>query len=292
MDFAEAIKERIGRQRTALESIRAKRMTAPPEKLVVQLVPKSDDVSKLIESGGYNPRLQLTLKSTKSIAGVVNHISKKWVGTDGKCLSPFPIRLYPIEKRAGHCGWGAEDSETLLLGIFQTFGCPQAVRFEYSWPEVVIPMGFADSVFENEEDTLSDLALLQQQKNQGVEITIVSAPVPIQPVATLPINTVAPLAVPAAQQQPIFDPSAFSGFASPMPALMMSTTTLLAPAVIQQLSTPIATSETWEESYGYEPSSVEELSTTDCPADFYTPYLPTQTQGQVASQSYYDATFY
>jgi hypothetical protein len=121
--------------------LRTKRLPAP-EKVILQLLPRDEQSSDLIAQAGFNPKLQLTLKATKPIASVVEHVSKKWVTDSGACVAPFPIRLYPFGNSRTHRGWGIEDADVSLLTIYHSTGCPTAIKFEYAWPES--PSAFAD----------------------------------------------------------------------------------------------------------------------------------------------------
>lgn len=75
-EFAEAIKERIVKQSKAVEDMRAKRLPSP-EKLVIHLSPKTDEIGKSLVQAGYNPKLQITKKSKKPIGDIVDYLRKK-----------------------------------------------------------------------------------------------------------------------------------------------------------------------------------------------------------------------
>jgi len=120
-------------------------------------------------------------------------------------------------------------------------------------------MGFTDNTaagFENEEDTLSDLALLQQQKLQAPSTTE-CLPRPTQVVASsmaLPVTMPVTMPTVSVVSQAIFDPSSFANFTNTIPTLLMSTSLLMptpAPQPIS-MSSPSSGSESWDEpSYGY-----------------------------------------
>lgn len=130
IEFAEAIKERILRQRQELDTMRSKRHPTP-EKLTIQLVPSSEEVATRLVSAGHNPKLQLTLKSKKSMASIVEHLNSKWTSPGGNPLSDTPLRLYFPDKLGQ--GYGAESQEVTILSVFHAMNCPAICRLEYNW---------------------------------------------------------------------------------------------------------------------------------------------------------------
>jgi hypothetical protein len=133
LDFANAVKERIIKQRKALDIMRSKRLPTP-EKLIVQLTPRTAEFGDVISRAGFNPKLQITLKSKKTIASLIEHLTKKWSrNVEGRLVSvvPAPIRLYP-QFKPHHPGWGVEDDRTVLY-LYHTLGCPPVCKLEYAW---------------------------------------------------------------------------------------------------------------------------------------------------------------
>jgi len=117
-----------------------------PEKITLQLKPKSITVSESLKRSGYNTVINLTFKPTKSIASIIQHLQKKWVrvinGIETSIASSF-IRLYPCLKpeQEGNTilspaelerGWGIESGVTVLQ-IYQQLGFPQPFQLQYWW---------------------------------------------------------------------------------------------------------------------------------------------------------------
>lgn len=103
-----------------------------PEKLTVQLVPSNDEVSARLVSAGHNPKLQLTLKSKKSMASIVEHLNSKWTAPGGAALSDTPLRLY-VPDKVGHIGYGVDSQEVTIVSVFHAMNCPAICRLEYNW---------------------------------------------------------------------------------------------------------------------------------------------------------------
>lgn len=102
-----------------------------PEKLTIQLVPSSEEVASRLVSAGHNPKLQLTLKSKKSMASIVEHLNSKWTAPGGVTLSDTPLRLYVPDKLGQ--GYGNEAQEVTILSVFHAMNCPAICRLEYNW---------------------------------------------------------------------------------------------------------------------------------------------------------------
>lgn len=130
IEFAEAIKDRILRQRQELDTMRSKRHPTP-EKLTIQLVPSSEEVASRLVSAGHNPKLQLTLKSKKSMASIIEHLNSKWTAPTGTTLSDTPLRLYVPDKLGQ--GYGVEAQDVTILSVFHAMNCPAICRLEYNW---------------------------------------------------------------------------------------------------------------------------------------------------------------
>eukprot|EP01122_Echinamoeba_exundans_P009015 TRINITY_DN308_c0_g2_i1.p2 TRINITY_DN308_c0_g2~~TRINITY_DN308_c0_g2_i1.p2 ORF type:complete len:564 (-),score=168.08 TRINITY_DN308_c0_g2_i1:2084-3775(-) len=145
MEFAQALKDRIFEQKApapvAAAPARNARAAEPaplapsPEKVVIQLVPKSTDISEAVAEAGFNPRLQLTFKSKRSIANIVDHVTKKWVHADGMSVAKgSPIRLCTLgQSNVSGWDWGMEDGQPTILEIYQNMGCPPTIKLEYYW---------------------------------------------------------------------------------------------------------------------------------------------------------------
>lgn len=131
IEFADAIKGRILRQRQELDAMRSKRHPTP-EKLTIQLVPSTEEVASLLLQAGHNPKLQLTLKSKKTMASIVEHLNSKWTAQNGGPICDTPLRLYIPDKLA-HSGYGAESHDVTILSVFHAMNCPTICRLEYSW---------------------------------------------------------------------------------------------------------------------------------------------------------------
>lgn len=105
-----------------------------PEKVIIQLVPASEDVASQLAEAGFNPRLQLTFKSKRPISAIVEHVTKKWVDSLGESVAPNPIRLSPLGRsQDSGASWGIDDVEVSILSVYQTLGAPPAIKLEYSW---------------------------------------------------------------------------------------------------------------------------------------------------------------
>jgi hypothetical protein len=136
--LARAVRDRIIKQRKELELMRSRRLPAP-EKITFQLVPIGNDMASDLSQAGCNPRLQLTVKSSKRVSSIITHLMSKWTrpGNEGKRISiaTGPIRLFPHLKM-GHPGWGIEDEEVTALKLFHALGCPEICKVDYSWKAV------------------------------------------------------------------------------------------------------------------------------------------------------------
>jgi len=117
-----------------------------PEKITLQLKPKTMTVSESLKRSGYNTVLNLTFKPTKSIASIIQHLQKKWVRVVNgmeTSIASSSIRLYPCLKpeQEGNTilspaelerGWGIESGVTVLQ-IYQQLGFPQPFQLQYWW---------------------------------------------------------------------------------------------------------------------------------------------------------------
>jgi len=127
-----------------------------PEKITLQLKPKTISVSESLKKSGYNTVLNLTFKPTKSIASIIQHLQKKWVKVVNgmeTSIASSSIRLYPCLKpeQEGNTilstselerGWGIESGVTVLQ-IYQQLGFPQPFQLQYWWnsdvPSFIMP---------------------------------------------------------------------------------------------------------------------------------------------------------
>eukprot|EP00029_Vermamoeba_vermiformis_P007129 TRINITY_DN2993_c0_g1_i1.p1 TRINITY_DN2993_c0_g1~~TRINITY_DN2993_c0_g1_i1.p1 ORF type:complete len:575 (+),score=95.42 TRINITY_DN2993_c0_g1_i1:76-1800(+) len=136
--LARAVRDRIVKQRKELELMRSRRLPAP-DKITFQLVPTCNDMASELSQAGCNPRLQLTVKSSKRLSSIIQHLMSKWTrpGNEGKriAIATGPIRLFPHLKM-GHPGWGVEDEEVTALKLFHALGCPEICKVDYSWKGV------------------------------------------------------------------------------------------------------------------------------------------------------------
>ena len=149
IEFAEAIKDRILRQRQELDTMRSKRHPTP-EKLTVQLVPSNDDASMMLTSAGHNPKLQLTLKSKKTMASIVEHLNTKWTGQNGGPIADHPLRLY-VPDKLGHAGYGVESADVTIVSVFHAMNCPAICRLEYNWNPDHLKLGGVLAGHEHQE---------------------------------------------------------------------------------------------------------------------------------------------
>jgi hypothetical protein len=109
-----------------------------PENICIQLLPKYKEVAETLLEAKHNPRLQLTLSSSKDVAYVIDYLNKKWVHyVDDQLafVATGPIRLYPQPSEGlwtEHPGWGKEDHVS-TSSIFLAMGRPDIIKLEYSW---------------------------------------------------------------------------------------------------------------------------------------------------------------
>jgi hypothetical protein len=164
MEFAQALKDRIFEQKAPVPApvpvapaARARGaepapLAPSPEKVVIQLVPKSSDVSEAVAEAGFNPRLQLTFKSKRSIANIVDHVTKKWVHANGASVTKgSAIRLCTLgQSQVSGWDWGMEDGEPSILEIYHNMGCPPTIKLEYYWSGV--PSADQDQEVEEVDD--------------------------------------------------------------------------------------------------------------------------------------------
>lgn len=129
--FAEAVKSRIIRQRNSLEEMRAQRLPSP-ESLVIHFFPKLEENSKLLSSYGYNPKLQLKIKSSENVKSVIEQIMNKWVDHENQFVGRYPLKLFP-HGLAQHEGYSIDDVNVKILDIYHLMGCPNKFKLEYMW---------------------------------------------------------------------------------------------------------------------------------------------------------------
>lgn len=129
--FAEAVKSRIIRQRNSLEEMRGQRLPSP-ESLVIHLIPKLEENSKLLSSAGYNPKLQLKVKSNEYVSSVIEQIMNRWVDSENKFVGKYPLKLYPHESFQ-HEGYGIGNADVKILDIYHLMGCPNKFKLDYMW---------------------------------------------------------------------------------------------------------------------------------------------------------------
>lgn len=125
-EFAESIKNSIIRQRNAIEEMRSKRLPSP-DKITILLLPKMDNHSSHMN---FNSKMYINESSSKKISSIVEYVKKLWEEENGKNVSSFPIRLYP-QGIPQHPGYGIEDTDTTILAIYHSMGCPEVCKLEY-----------------------------------------------------------------------------------------------------------------------------------------------------------------
>lgn len=123
-EFAESIKNSIIRQRNAIEEMRSKRLPSP-DKITILLLPKTEE-----KSSSFNSKMYITEKSSQKISSIVEYVKRLWEDEMGKIVSSYPIRLYP-QGIPHHPGYGIEDTDTTILAIYHSMGCPEVCKLEY-----------------------------------------------------------------------------------------------------------------------------------------------------------------
>lgn len=145
-EFAQLLKDRILEQKSGVVPAPVSPVEAAPsapvaveqngpEKVVIQLVPSTSDISELVAEAGFNPRLQLTFKSKRSLSNIVDHVTKKWVTVAGVSVAQgAAIRLSSLGAAGvSGCDWGIESTEISILEVYHMLGCPPAIKLEYYW---------------------------------------------------------------------------------------------------------------------------------------------------------------
>eukprot|EP00897_Mesotaenium_endlicherianum_P004011 jgi/Mesen1/3638/ME000020S03168 len=110
-------------------------------KVKLQLFPWDAATRTALEQGGHNPHVELTLRMRKTVASVVQHLSKKWEGLLAAqgcqlCLLPFAAAA------SGQAGggqvprpelWGRPDSSATAAEVHAALGRPSLFQLRYGW---------------------------------------------------------------------------------------------------------------------------------------------------------------
>ncbi|EFJ29211.1 hypothetical protein SELMODRAFT_410828 [Selaginella moellendorffii] len=98
-------------------------------KIKLQLFPIDDKTKTALEQEGHNPHLELTLKASKSISSVLQHLSQKW----GRCsVATGDIRLYPFIRQPSSTSWNSKDV-VCAADVYDAVGRPSVFRLRYGW---------------------------------------------------------------------------------------------------------------------------------------------------------------
>ncbi|KAG2378625.1 hypothetical protein C9374_008264 [Naegleria lovaniensis] len=84
-----------------------------PKKMVLQLLPRTEQLYKEINARGFNPGIQIKFKETKSASYVVQYLMTRW-STILAALQVQQVRIYPRKINFGcatHSGWGIESTQ-------------------------------------------------------------------------------------------------------------------------------------------------------------------------------------
>jgi len=101
-----------------------------PPKLKVTLVPKETATQKLLEEGGNNPWLELTMKNSKSMFSITKHLKTKWKLPEADYLLLSP----PADCNAAlrQLKWDGLDHQVTAADVFVCLGRPDPFRLAYS----------------------------------------------------------------------------------------------------------------------------------------------------------------
>eukprot|EP01117_Protostelium_nocturnum_P011528 TRINITY_DN4176_c1_g1_i1.p1 TRINITY_DN4176_c1_g1~~TRINITY_DN4176_c1_g1_i1.p1 ORF type:complete len:679 (-),score=265.27 TRINITY_DN4176_c1_g1_i1:20-2056(-) len=115
-------------------SIPAKPENQVAEKITVQLVPRNGEVASILSSYQQNPRLQLTMKGTKTIGFLTDFLVQKWVirSDEGSTipLTNGDIIFHP-RMSPDHPGWSAKESPSTTLSTLANM--QSILKLEYCW---------------------------------------------------------------------------------------------------------------------------------------------------------------
>nr|CAG4710234.1 unnamed protein product [Naegleria fowleri] len=87
--------------------------------MVLQLVPRTEQLYKEISARGFNPGIQIKFKETKPASYVVQYLMSRW-STILSLLSVKEVRIYPRKINFGcatHNGWGMESSQHAMSKV-------------------------------------------------------------------------------------------------------------------------------------------------------------------------------
>jgi len=106
------------------------------KKLICQFTPLDKVAANILSSRSINPRLQLTLKATKSISYIINYLMEKWINalkfSANGHEQHYDIKIIPQDIN-NHRGWTKENAEVTINNIFQLLGFPSVLKFNYSF---------------------------------------------------------------------------------------------------------------------------------------------------------------
>ena len=112
--------------------------SAPPEKLVLELYPRSTEVEKVFDAHSQAPQLQLNLTAKKGVRSLLKYLTKtQWLGIitaeDAGRLFFIAPDDAPPGASGGRSVWTKDDATTTLGDIYMVLGRPKTLVLHYSW---------------------------------------------------------------------------------------------------------------------------------------------------------------
>ena len=112
--------------------------SAPPEKLVLELYPRSTEVEKVFDEHSQAPQLQLNLTAKKGVRSLLKYLTKtQWLGIITVEDAGRLFFIAPDDALLGASGgqsvWTKDDAATTLGDIYMMLGRPEPLVLHYSW---------------------------------------------------------------------------------------------------------------------------------------------------------------
>ena len=106
-------------------------------RFVLQLYPKDEQTERSMHANQYKPLMELTFKQTKSISGLIAHLSEKWLKAAPS--AGHLLQLYACENAKGssHLVWNATRFDGTAMDIYKSLGSPKCFRLRYGWTDQV-----------------------------------------------------------------------------------------------------------------------------------------------------------
>ncbi|KAJ6242083.1 c-type lectin [Anaeramoeba flamelloides] len=105
-------------------------------RVVVQIIPKTVELAKLMKESGHSAFIELSLRSNKSLTSIIRYLNKKWsCDTNEKGSFPnkiYRLKLFPVNLHYPQ-GFGITNSQKITIGLLYHQLKVEVLQIEYAF---------------------------------------------------------------------------------------------------------------------------------------------------------------